>query len=96
MKRIKLMLTAVTVIALVSGALAFKAKAFANHPLFCENASHVCNVQVDGLTIVNQGTTPVTPCTGHPNPTLFGTASGTGACPDNSTTTPVYDINDSQ
>ena len=54
MKKVKIMLTAITVFAVVGGALAFKAQKFNSH-LFCSGGvSHKsCDIRVDGITTTN-------------------------------------------
>jgi uncharacterized protein YxeA len=42
MKKAKIMLTAITVFAVVGGALAFKAKTFSSSNIFCSKQQNVC------------------------------------------------------
>ena len=72
MKKAKVILTAITVFAVVGGALAFKAKNFGSD-IFCTNSSTAsCNVKKANFTITttNSGTT-----------SYCSVSSTTGTCP---------------
>lgn len=72
--------TAVAVLALVGGALAFKGKTFTNHKIFCNDASTgFCTVEVDGIKQQGTGGTAVTPCTGFTDPTKYELTSHSAA-----------------
>lgn len=63
MKAARLILTILAVIAVVGGALAFKAKAFSSFPLYCNDSNNKCQTQINGFTNSNQGQgSTSTPC----------------------------------
>jgi hypothetical protein len=59
MKKVKIMLTAITVFAVVGGALAFKAKNFTSS-LFCTSQAtpNACQAQVDNISLKPVGGEP--------------------------------------
>ena len=59
MKKARLLLTAITVLAVVGGAFAFKAHKFTSDKIFTPDANGICNVQVNGKTITNVGVVKV-------------------------------------
>ena len=62
MKKIKIMLAAIAVVAVVGGALAFKAKKQSR--IYCSDANTTwCNVPLDKYTIVNAPGLPQSNCT---------------------------------
>jgi len=65
MKKAKLMLTAITVVAVVSGALAFKAKTFQFANVYCGTTTDVCSIPADKVAFQYVGTsgTVSNPCT---------------------------------
>jgi hypothetical protein len=76
MKRARIILTAITVFAIVGGALAFKTKG--SGTIYCNDSNNHCTVQKDFIPYTGTlGTT--NPCgTNH----VFGTSSSTTAsCP---------------
>jgi hypothetical protein len=70
MKRIKMILTAIAVFAVVGGALAFKAKGQEN--LFICNQANVCAIAAQPFT-TNTAGTPIT----NPNNLFLGTVGST-------------------
>ena len=57
MKKAKIMLTGIAVLAIVSGALAFKAKS--NHVLYLKDGSGHCTIRTTGATTTDSGGTNV-------------------------------------
>jgi len=49
MKKVKIMLTAITVFAIIGGALAFKAKKF-NTSIYCTDGISTCSILKDGFS----------------------------------------------
>jgi hypothetical protein len=90
MKAAKIMLTSIAVLAVVGGALAFKAKSQSN--IFCKirpgQPTQICEQRLYKTTFQNNVATTNNPC---PDETLMYTAAGCGA--DVSTTeTTVYSV----
>lgn len=77
MKKARIILSSLAILAVVGTALAFKAKS--NFRIFCEDTNGQCTVPVNGITTFNTGTTKSNPCTN--NPTKYGAVSTTVACP---------------
>lgn len=61
MKRVKIMLTAVTVLAVVGGALAFKAQKFTPSAVYCKPSS-TCNFANFQRDLISGAVTTTQPC----------------------------------
>lgn len=82
MKKAKIMLSALAVLAVVGGALAFSARPFSAERIFCQSTNGACTIPVTSITTLNLGqATRVNPCTTlGVDITTFGLTSSAGAC----------------
>ena len=62
MKKVKVMLAAIGVLAVVGGALAFKAKTFGQGVVFCEKQGTICSDRIDYRPTNHQTNFVTTPC----------------------------------
>lgn len=92
MKRAKLMLSAIAVMAVVGGSLAFTAKKSTKR-IFCQSSvNSFCNVPVTGITTIPNDDANPTACA-VPGVTLtsaYGLTTSAGPCPTLVTDTPIF------
>jgi hypothetical protein len=76
MKKIKLLATGFSILALVGSALAFKSSTFATHQIFCNDISNHCTIAHNGLIEQTVGGTTASPCgVGVPHGTVSDPAN---------------------
>lgn len=97
MKKAKLMITGLAIVAVVGSSLAFTAMK-SSRQIFCQSSVNgQCTIAVNGRQTTDNLTDPlVNPCnvSGATNPATFGTASTTANCAILTSTVPVYATTD--
>lgn len=93
MKKVKLMVTGLAIVAVVGSSLAFTAMK-SNRKIYCQSEiNNQCTITVEGRTTANNGTNPLAnPCDvdGATSFSNFGTTTTTGTCPLSTVSTKVY------
>jgi hypothetical protein len=90
MKRARIILSSLAILAVVGTALAFKAKN--NKVIFCEDTNGQCTVKITGITTTDNQDQRANPCVN--DATKYGAVSTTVACP--TATVQFYNISDTQ
>lgn len=87
-----MILTAVAVVGVVGGALAFKSNAFNGHVVFCNDANDHCTVKITGVKEQATGGTATDPCSTSAFPDAHGlTSDASNACTSNARLVSVTD-----
>jgi len=77
MKKVRFMLTAFAVIALVGAALAFKANKFTHAAIFCETSAVCADADLINYVVTASGGSSTNPCPSGKSPYII---NGSGSC----------------